>query len=262
MTYKKLCWLLILLVLGINLKAQHTIFLKSGKVTFERKINMFAVLPSFLKDTRQISDEQIAAFMLQYKGSAPQFLVDSFNLFFDQAKTVYTPASTDNAVSQTTVIPIPSTNGIVSDLIEKKILSNKQLLDKSFFIVDSIRSIRWKLTDEIREISGFQCRRANALLYDSVYVVAFFAEAIPTKGGPGIFNGLPGMILGVALPHQHISIFATKVYSMDVSKDIEHAVQNKNTIQAVDNNTFNNEVEKLLEKLVAASGWLKIMATL
>lgn len=262
MTYKKLCWLFILLVLGINLKAQHTIFLKSGKVTFERKINMFAVLPSFLKDTRQISDEQLAAFMLQYKGSAPQFLVDSFNLFFDQSKTVYKSASTINAVSQVPMIPIPVTDRIVSDLIEKKVLSNRQLLDKSFFIVDSIRSIRWKLTDEIREISGFQCRRANALLYDSIYVVAFFAEAIPTKGGPGIFNGLPGMILGVALPHQHISIFATKVYSMDVSKDLENAAQNKNPRQAIDNNTFNREVKELLEKLVAASGWLKVMVNL
>ncbi|MBW7941719.1 MAG: GLPGLI family protein [Candidatus Kuenenia stuttgartiensis] len=246
----------------INLQAQHAVFLKSGKVSFERKINMYAILPPFLKDSRQVSNEQIAAFMLQYKASSPQFLLDSFNLFFNHSGTVYKPASSDHSTSQTRIIPIPETNSIISDFTEQKIFSNKQLLDKSFFIADSIKSIKWKLTDEIREIAGFQCRRANALLFDSVYVVAFYAEEIPTKGGPGIFNGLPGMILGVALPHEHISIFATKVYSIDVSKDIEYAFQNKNAIQAVNNRRFNEEIEELLKKLMAASSWLKIMATL
>ena len=262
MEYKKLCNLFILFAISINLKAQNAIFLKSGKISFERKINIFAVLPAFLKDTRPISGEQISAFMLQYKGSASQFLSDSFNLFFNQVKTVYKPAPSDKYNSQVPLIPIPSTNSIISDFIEKKISSNKQLLDKSFLIVDSVMNIRWKLTDEIREIAGFQCRRANALLFDSVYVVAFYAEDIPTKGGPSVFNGLPGMILGVALPHDHISIFATKVSSMEVSKEIENAAQVKDVIHAMDYYTFNTEIGKLLKKLMLESSWLKTVLNL
>ena len=46
---------------------------------------------------------------------------------------------------------------------------------------------------------------------DSIYVVAFYTDEIVTSGGPESFCGLPGMILGVALPHQHVTWFATKL---------------------------------------------------
>jgi len=48
-------------------------------------------------------------------------------------------------------------------------------------------------------------------MMDSIYVVAFYTIAIPVSGGPESFSGLPGMILGVALPHENITWFATKV---------------------------------------------------
>ncbi len=40
---------------------------------------------------------------------------------------------------------------------------------------------------------------------------------LSSTGGPESFNGLPGMILGLALPHEHITWFATKVYTDDIS---------------------------------------------
>jgi GLPGLI family protein len=73
------------------------------------------------------------------------------------------------------------------------------------------------LTDETRTIAGFSCRRANALIMDSIYVVAFYTDEILTTGGPESFSGLPGMILGIALPHQHVTWFATKVEAVSVN---------------------------------------------
>jgi len=46
---------------------------------------------------------------------------------------------------------------------------------------------------------------------DSIYVVAFYTDEIPVSGGPESFTGLPGMILGVALPHENITWFAKMV---------------------------------------------------
>ena len=66
-------------------------------------------------------------------------------------------------------------------------------------------------------IAGFQCRRANAIIMDSIYVVAFYTDDIVASGGPESFTGLPGMILGVSLPHQHVSWFATKVSAQPVT---------------------------------------------
>jgi GLPGLI family protein len=52
---------------------------------------------------------------------------------------------------------------------------------------------------------------------DSVYVVAFYTDQIAVSGGPESFSGLPGMILGVALPHDNITWFATSVADKPIS---------------------------------------------
>ena len=81
---------------------------------------------------------------------------------------------------------------------------------------DSLRKIKWKITDETRDIAGYTCRRANGILLDSVYVVAFYTEKIPISGGPESFSGLPGMMLEVALPHENVIWRATKVTDVPV----------------------------------------------
>ena len=51
---------------------------------------------------------------------------------------------------------------------------------------------------------------------DSVYVIAFYTDQITTTGGPESFNGLPGMILGVAIPRINTTWFATKLELVEV----------------------------------------------
>lgn len=43
---------------------------------------------------------------------------------------------------------------------------------------------------------------------DSIYIVAFYCPEIEVSGGPSIFNGWPGMILGLSVPEEHLHIFA------------------------------------------------------
>ncbi len=81
----------------------------------------------------------------------------------------------------------------------------------SILIQDSLLNVKWKITNEYRNIAGYDCRRANGVTLDSVYVVAFFTDQIPTSAGPGTVHGLPGMILGLVVPQQHFNIYATKV---------------------------------------------------
>ena len=82
-------------------------------------------------------------------------------------------------------------------------------------IQDTMKTITWRITDEYRDIAGYNCRRANGITPDSIYVVAYYAAEIPVSGGPESINGLPGMILGMAVPSQHVSYFATKVELTD-----------------------------------------------
>lgn len=84
-------------------------------------------------------------------------------------------------------------------------------IDDKYIISDTISDIVWKFTDEYRNIAGYECRRVNGATKDSLYLVAFYTEEIPLSAGPAFTNGLPGMILGLAIPELHIQYWATKV---------------------------------------------------
>jgi GLPGLI family protein len=89
-------------------------------------------------------------------------------------------------------------------------------------VKDTTRKIKWKITGETRDVAGYPCRRANGIMMDSIYVVAFYTEKIHTSGGPESFNGLPGMILEVAVPHENIIWVATKVTDVPIN---DNAIQ-------------------------------------
>src|SRR5690606_22958752 len=76
---------------------------------------------------------------------------------------------------------------------------------------DSLRTAKWKITNDFREIAGFNCRRATTIIMDSVFVVAFYTDEIMIPGGPESFNGLPGMIMGLVINRLHTTWYATKV---------------------------------------------------
>ena len=75
----------------------------------------------------------------------------------------------------------------------------------------------WRITGERRTIAGFECHKAVGRIMDSVYVVAFYTDQIVTNGGPESFNGLPGMILGLAIPRINTTWFATKIEAIEIS---------------------------------------------
>ncbi|HMH22764.1 MAG TPA: GLPGLI family protein [Puia sp.] len=185
--------------------AQNTIFLSEGKIEFERKINLYAQMEG---------DDSWSELQ---KKTMPQFKSSYFNLVFSHDRTLYKPGR-DNPDNNKLWQQPAEENVIWSDLAADKSASQKKVFEQLFLVQDSIRNIRWKITDENRVIAGFACRRANAIIMDSVYVVAFYTDEIITPGGPESFTGLPGMILGVALPHEHLTWFATKVQAVPVSE--------------------------------------------
>ena len=151
------------------------------------------------------------------KKSMSQFKVTYFDMLFTRTKTLYKPGREGTGSSMGWFSEQPAQENIVwSDLDNDKSISQKKVFEESFLVQDSIRKIRWKLTDETRTIAGFSCRRANAIIMDSIYVVAFYTDEILAESGPESFTGLPGMILGVSLPHNHVSWFATKVEAVNV----------------------------------------------
>lgn len=97
------------------------------------------------------------------------------------------------------------------DFTTGKMNMQKQIVGTNFVIADSIRKIEWKITNENREIAGYNCRKAVGKIMDDVYVFAFYTDDITISGGPCSISGLPGMILGLTIPRLYTSYIATKV---------------------------------------------------
>ncbi len=92
-----------------------------------------------------------------------------------------------------------------------KMIIQKNIFGSAFNIEDSIIKLEWQLTNENRNIAGFNCKKAVAKIFDSVYVFAFYTDEIMISGGPCSINGLPGMIMGLTIPRLFTSWIATKV---------------------------------------------------
>lgn len=187
-----------LLLNSNSVKAQPVKFISAGKIEFERKIKLSALY------------EPESTILNDLKKSGQQFKKSFFTLTFDKLKTVYKPGKENPENYKFPKMPAED-NVIYTELDKKVTVSQKQVFDNVFLISDSTRKIQWKITDEKRQIAGFECKRANAIIMDSIYIVAFFTEEILTEGGPESFNGLPGMILGIAIPYEHITWFATNL---------------------------------------------------
>jgi GLPGLI family protein len=192
--YKSFLSVFVLFVFSKTI-AQSPELITQGEIRFEKKLNLYSI-----KGYRSLASQK----------DASQFRTTYFTLIFKNGRTVYHPDKTNLTISRLGEQPAEN-NTVYIDLPSKNFVSEKQVFEKKFVIADSIPKIRWKLTEDRKTIAGFECRRANALIMDSVYVVAFYTDAIPTTGGPELFSGLPGMILGVSLPHAHISWFATRL---------------------------------------------------
>jgi len=146
----------------------------------------------------------------QEKNTA-QFKTDYFDYEFDGKRAIYKPGRESNDKPVNWFRSPAGDNEVYSDFATKKYIARKSVFESTFLIEDSLRKARWKITNDFREIAGFNCRRATTIIMDSVFVVAFYTDEIMIPGGPESFNGLPGMILGLVINRLHTTWYATKV---------------------------------------------------
>ncbi|WET67008.1 GLPGLI family protein [Sphingobacterium sp.] len=212
---------LILIILSLIISpsfAQYVRFVRSGVIEYQKRINMHAIIG------RSIDSEHaplMSSAYQAYKREYPQFKELKSSLVFKNNKTVFTPVGENTSITRYFDDPhiVAQNNIVYSDMDTGKLASKRIVFDQTYLVKDSLRAIKWKFTDEVRDIAGYPCRRANGLVIDSVYVVAFYTDKIPISGGPELFGGLPGMILQVVLPHENVSWTATKVEDLELPEN-------------------------------------------
>ena len=186
----------------------QTQFIMKGRVEYEKKINQF----------KSIEGKEDNIWYKEMMKVYPKFVNDVYELRFDSKKSVYKLAkeNTDNKYLMWGSKP-SETDGVVQDLENKSLSTQKDVFENTYLIKDSLRKLEWRITDETRDIAGFECRKAVTKICDSVYVVAFYTDQIPVSSGPESFGGLPGLILGLAVPRLYTTWFATKLELIDPS---------------------------------------------
>ena len=205
----------VLAIINASTFAQNVRFTRSGVIEYQKTVNMYAIIQ---RGINKENETLLKPAFETYKQQHPQFKELKSTLMFTGSKTLFTPVGVNTSITSFFNDPqISMQNNIVySDLNIKQLISKRKVFDDTYLLKDSLKNIKWKLTDEVRDIAGYPCHRANGLTLDSVYVVAFYTDKIPVSGGPESFGGLPGMILQLVLPHENVTWIATKVEDSDL----------------------------------------------
>ncbi|MBI2282159.1 MAG: GLPGLI family protein [Bacteroidetes bacterium] len=194
--------------LGCMLSASaQTQFITKGRIEFEKKINQH----------KSVEEEaENSSWMQTILKAYPKIVTDIYELRFDNNRSHYKLKKENNENKYLMWGSKPTeTDGVIQDLDNKTVSTQREVFENTYVIKDSLRNLEWRITDETRQIAGFECRKAVTKICDSVYVVAFYTDQIPVSAGPESFGGLPGMILGLAVPRLYATWFATRVELVD-----------------------------------------------
>lgn len=227
----------LLLITGLLICLQLNAQVNQGKITFERKTNLFKKF----KD-----DDGIKNWIREENKNK----VDVFELYFNDSISVFKPQESDlkESFSWTT-----SKNTVYENFKTRKQLSVKTVWDEKVFIEDSIPNRKWKITNSKRTIAGYSCRKAIWYMNDSTPIYAWYTNEIMPSVGPESFCGLPGAILGLATEDGGVIYFAKSVETTPAA--IQQAIPKKGKSKVY----TPVELRTRLEKDYGKQSWGKAM---
>ncbi len=85
---------------------------------------------------------------------------------------------------------------IYRNYVEQTTFDRVGILGKNYIIKGEIPKWKWKILGEIKEVAGYVCMKAETR--DTIRnhkITAWFTDKILIPAGPGMYGGLPGLIL-------------------------------------------------------------------
>lgn len=128
------------------------------------------------------------------------------------------------------------------------ITESMDFMGRTFIIRGDQPAYAWKLSEDQSEFLGYMVQKATAEL-DSSTVEAWFTPEIPVSAGPGLFGGLPGMILVVvSVDDGRLAYSATEVHLDGLE---EGAIIAPDEGRKVSREEYERIVEEKLEEIEA-----------
>ncbi len=183
--------ILLALFLGAPVYSQ----ISSAKVTYERKTN----LHKKFKDWGDVKE---------WISADNKTKVDFFELYFSDSLSCFKPKESDIRERMDWAT---SQNTVYQDFSKKRRLSIKKIWGETVTVEDTLFLRQWKITSSKRNICGYSCRKAIWEINDSTRIYAWYANDLMVSTGPESFNGLPGVILGLATEDGGVIYFAKSV---------------------------------------------------
>ena len=200
----KIYLIIIVLFISANLYAQQ--FISKAVIEFEVKSN-------FKKNMGNRS-------WIEQIDNLSTFKTGYFTLTFADNKSIYKYVRTDeNTKTPFSFFENDAENFWFNDYFNNNFVMQKAVFGETYLLTDSLLKTDWRITNENREIAGFNCRKAIGKIFDSVYIFAFYTDEIIVSGGPMSLHGLPGMILGLTIPRMFTSWVATKIQVAGVEEN-------------------------------------------
>lgn len=198
---KCICCFITGLLYILSSQAQHSDFVSRGRIEYEIRYNQ----------KRALMNQGYNSQDNDFINALPDFDIAYYNLTFSWSTSLY-------AAGKAASSNRPDRGSIYMQKDQGTFVAKRQFYDKFYVYTDSIKPIQWRITNETRKIAGFECRKAIGKLQDSVFVIAFYCQEILPQSGPEFFTGLPGMILGAAVPQWYTTWFATRLELANVDE--------------------------------------------
>lgn len=195
----------------------------SGEVFYHTKVNVHKGLP----------DNERGKRMREY---VPEFMDFDNMLIFSSTESVYKnielkkeegtdfDAEDDHRKNWMKKRMAPPNDIVYTNIEEELVIQKKEFMDKVFLIKDSLNVAKWKMTGEMKEVSGMNCMKAEYIpdvndSTDTMQMYVWFTPEIAIASGPAGYGGLPGLIVYVNINDSQTEISLAKMVMREVTKE-------------------------------------------
>jgi GLPGLI family protein len=266
----------ITLLVGVFAFVAANAQMKEGKIVYERKINMW----------KMITDPEM-------RTRIPEFRTSELELLFNEQSSLFRTVPEDEAPDPFAnsggggggprmMFRMPETTTF-TDISAQMQYESRPMFEKTFLIVDSIKPLKWKISEETKTIAKHVCKKATTMITaqnvrigvggggargmgrnngdttnrpsasitpKETEVVVWYTEDIIASVGPDNYAGLPGAILEVDVDNGSNVTTAKEVAAKYPKKELVQPTKGDKMNRA----QYQDAMKKLMEDMQRGGG--------